>query len=153
MRHVPVAKPSPIPRWSFPRRGLAIAFVLVGFVALVAVVGMTAYPVGSKIDDGPHWETIARADQLEAGQPYRLAAHRLWLVKLQSGEVLALSSKDPRNGALCPGGLISNSMGAKAGLGTPATGRRMTLRASRRLVHRRATWTGSTLVSTATTCK
>lgn len=98
MGHIPVAKPSRIPRWSFPRRGLSVAFVLAGFVALIAVVATTAYPTGSKIDDGPRWESVASASDLQVGQPMRAA--RLWLVKLESGEVIALSHTSQHLGCI-----------------------------------------------------
>jgi Rieske Fe-S protein len=100
--HIPVAKPSPIPRWSFPRRGLVIALVLAALVALVAVTFVTAYPTGSKIDNGPVWNPVATTDQLQAGEPVHVLNLRLWIVKLESGEVLALSSIDPRNGCAIP---------------------------------------------------
>jgi hypothetical protein len=102
---IPVAKPSPIPRkLRFPRRGLAIALVLAGFVALAAVIAIAAYPSGSKVDQvtGPHWVTVARADDLQVGQPVHVFDQKFWLVKLDSGEVLALSHKDSRGGCTIP---------------------------------------------------
>jgi nitrite reductase/ring-hydroxylating ferredoxin subunit len=71
-------------------------------VAFGAVALATAYPTGPKIDSGPRWESFVSADELQVGQPLRIAAARLWLVKLKSGEVLALSSKDPYRGCSLP---------------------------------------------------
>lgn len=102
MGRIPVANPSPIPGWTFPRRGLAIAFVLAGMVVFAAVALVTAYPTGPKIDSGPRWESIASADDLQIEEPLRVFAARLWLVKLKSGEVVALSYKDPYRGCSIP---------------------------------------------------
>jgi nitrite reductase/ring-hydroxylating ferredoxin subunit len=102
---IPVAKPSPIPRTlRLPRRGLAIALVFAGVVALIVVAAIAAYPTGSKVDQvtGPHWVTVARADDLQVDQPLHIFEQKLWLVKLDSGEVLALSHKDPRRGCTVP---------------------------------------------------
>jgi nitrite reductase/ring-hydroxylating ferredoxin subunit len=77
---------------------LAIVLVLAGFVALVVAAAIAAYPTGSNVDQitVPQWVTVARVDDLQPNQPVSVAAQRLWLVKLDSGQVLALSYKDPR---------------------------------------------------------
>ena len=105
MGDVPVAKPSPIPRkLRFPRRGLAIALVLAGFVALVVVGAIAAYPTGSKVDQvtGVQWVTVARTDDLQTDQPVYIFEQKLWLVKLDSGEIIALSHKSPFLGCTVP---------------------------------------------------
>jgi hypothetical protein len=96
--HIPVAKPSPIPGWSFPRRGLALALLLAGLIAVMGVILVTAYPTGTRIDDGPHWETVT--SDPPTNQPVRVitADYKLWVVHLGTGEVLALSSHDPGRG-------------------------------------------------------
>jgi nitrite reductase/ring-hydroxylating ferredoxin subunit len=102
---IPVAKPSPIPRTlRFPRRGLAIALVLAGFVGLVVVAALAAYPTGSNVDQitVPQWVTVARANDLQPDQPVGIFAQKIWLVKLDSGEVLALSYKSPFRGCTVP---------------------------------------------------
>ena len=104
MGHVPVAKPSPIPRWSFPRRGIAVALVLAGMAMLAAVVFATAYPsnpapVGTYSST---WQNAMRANDLQTDEPVHIFSLKAWLVKLQSGEILALSHKDPRLGCTVP---------------------------------------------------
>jgi nitrite reductase/ring-hydroxylating ferredoxin subunit len=77
---------------------LAIVLVLAGCVALVVAAAIAAYPTGSNVDQitVPQWVTVARVDDLQPNQPVSVTAQRLWLVKLDSGQVLALSYKDPR---------------------------------------------------------
>jgi len=76
---------------------MAIALVLAGFVALVAVVAIAAYPTGTKVDQltGVQWVTVARADDLQPNQPVRIFDQRVWIVKQPSGEILALYSTSP----------------------------------------------------------
>lgn len=104
MGHIPVAKPSPTPRWKFPRRGFAIACVLAGIVVLIVVGATTAWPTGPKVDQatGVQWVTVARADDLQADQPLHIFEQKLWLVKLDSGEIIALSHKSPFLGCTVP---------------------------------------------------
>lgn len=120
MGHIPVARPSPIPRWSFPRRGLAIAFVLVGIVALVAVAVVSATPqnVSHEIF-GPHWMTAIRTDQLPPNQPVHNFDDRFWLVKLNNGQIRALSQKDPRLGCTVPWRPDFEFMGVKGWFRNP----------------------------------
>jgi Rieske Fe-S protein len=102
--HIPVAKPSPTPTWKFPRRGFAVACILAGFVALIVVVGIAAWPTGPKVDQvtGVQWVSVARADDLQPDQPVHVFAQKLWLVKLGSGEIVALSHRDPGRGCTVP---------------------------------------------------
>lgn len=103
MRHVPVAKPSPIPSWTFPRRGFAIAIVLVGILAFAAVALVTATPQNVSHETfGPHWITTVRANDLAPNEPMHNTEGRFWLVKLNGGTILALSHKDPRLGCTVP---------------------------------------------------
>jgi hypothetical protein len=96
--HIPVAKPSPIPRWKFPRRGLALSCILAGTVALIVVGLVAARPTGPNVDGitVPGWVTVADVDELQTDQPLRIYEQKLWLVKLDSGEMVALSQKGYR---------------------------------------------------------
>ncbi len=104
MGHIPVAQPSPIPRWTFPRRGLAIAFVLLGLIALIVVGIVAATPTGISRDSitGPGWVKGISVNDLQTDQPVHVLEAKAWLVKLRTGEVLALSHKDPRLGCTVP---------------------------------------------------
>jgi nitrite reductase/ring-hydroxylating ferredoxin subunit len=95
--HIPVAKPSPIPRTlRFPRRGLAVACFLLAFVVLIAVIAAEAYPRGVKVDVGPqHWVGVMPASGLTVNQPVHVAEPRVWVVKQSSGNVLALYDVSP----------------------------------------------------------
>jgi hypothetical protein len=94
----PVAKPSPIPTWKFPHRGFVITCVLAGIVVLIVVGATAAWPTGPKVDQatGVQWVTVARADDLQADQPVHVFEQKLWLVKLDSGDVIALSHVSTR---------------------------------------------------------
>jgi cytochrome b6-f complex iron-sulfur subunit len=83
---------------------LAIALVLAGLVALVVVTAIAAFPTGPKVDQltGAHWVTVARADDLQVDQPLHIFEQRLWLVKLNTGDILALSQKSTHLGCTVP---------------------------------------------------
>ena len=105
MGHVPVAKGSPIPRgWKFPKRGLAIVLILLGIFAVGGVMLATAWPTGGNVDQSTHgtWVSVAKADDLQVDEPLRSIEHKLWLVKLDTGEILALWTRDPRLGCTVP---------------------------------------------------
>ena len=105
MGHIPVAKPSPILReWTFPRRGLLIALVLVGMLAVGGAALTTAWPTGVHVDqiEHAHWVRLAGVDELEVDHPVRKIEQRLWLVKLRDGSAIALSQKSTHLGCTVP---------------------------------------------------
>lgn len=103
MGHIPVAKPSPILReWKFPKRGLAIALVLVLMFALAGVILSTAWPRNVPPVHGPSLLPATHVADLQVGQPVRNDGQRFWLVKEPDGTVIALSTRDPRNGCTVP---------------------------------------------------
>ena len=91
---------------------MAIALVLVSTVAVGGLALATAWPTGAKVDQSsppkadqltaPHWVNLMRADDLQPNQPVHSFEHKLWLVKLDSGEVLALSHKSTYLGCTVP---------------------------------------------------
>lgn len=104
MGHIPVAKPSPIPRGSFPRRGLAVALIVLGFFALFGVALSSAWirhgpPVGT---NGPSWIKALQERNLAVDEPVHVTEYRLWLVKTRDGEIIALSHKEPARGCTIP---------------------------------------------------
>lgn len=99
MGSVPVAKPSPLRPWRFSRRVIPLA--LLGLIAVAAVV--VAIAVTWPTDPvGPRWVSVAGADELRVNEPLLIADHNLHLVKLESGEILALSQTDPHLGCTVP---------------------------------------------------
>ena len=102
MGHIPVAKPSPILReWTFPKRGLLIALVLLGAFAVGGVALASAWPEhASKMPNT--WVDVGRAADLKVDTPQPVPGDHLWLVKLQTGEILALYRADPRLGCTVP---------------------------------------------------
>ena len=94
MGSTPVANPSPPRRWWFSRRILPLAFLAIGAVVIVVIV----WP-----DDGADsgWIAVARADELAVNDPL-LVDGDAYLVLLESGEILALSTIDPHLGCKVP---------------------------------------------------
>jgi nitrite reductase/ring-hydroxylating ferredoxin subunit len=87
----------------FQRRGLAIALVLAGFVVIAAVIATEAYPTGvSAPPDTPYWVKVMRSDILQPDQPVHIFDQKVWMVKLDTGEVLALYHGDPYLGCAVP---------------------------------------------------
>lgn len=65
---------------------------------MVGVGLAVAWPTGSNVQQATHWVTLVDTDDLAVNEPVRFPGQRLWLVKLESGEVLALSQKSPHLG-------------------------------------------------------
>lgn len=100
MGSLPVAHPSPPPGLKLSQRGIAILLVLAALVALLVVFGFFAWPSGPA--GPPALVTAGAVDDFQVGQPVRLAEHQFWLVRLDSGEFLALYEKDPHLGCTVP---------------------------------------------------
>lgn len=96
MGSIPTANPSPPRPWRFSRRVVPLAMLAVAAVALV-VVGVAVIWQGGSGDSG--WTTVASFDEVAVNEP--LAVDRdVYLVLLESGEILALSRVDPHLGCL-----------------------------------------------------
>ena len=85
----------------FPRRGVAIALVLLAIVAALVLLAVFAWPSGPRTGEA-RWVDAGLLDAIPANQPLRFAEERFWLVRLSSGEVLALWQADPNDGCTVP---------------------------------------------------
>ncbi|HET9475865.1 MAG TPA: hypothetical protein VFP63_00080 [Dehalococcoidia bacterium] len=101
MGSIPVANPAPYQRPHLSRRGLLVIALPLAFAALMAVVIAFAWPAGPKVKPAIWLDAGAEGD-LRVSEPVRIVEGRFWLVKLQSGEILALYQRDPRNGCTIP---------------------------------------------------
>jgi nitrite reductase/ring-hydroxylating ferredoxin subunit len=101
MGSIPVANPSPPQRLGFPRRGLRIVVVLATITIASIVVLSFAWPTGSKVDQVT-WFTVGRASDFAVSDPVRFPEQRFWLVRLESGEFIALWQKSPYRGCTIP---------------------------------------------------
>jgi len=75
--------------------------VLLAIVAALALLAVFAWPSGPRTGEA-HWVDAGLLDAIPANQPVRFAEDRFWLVKLSSGEVLALWQADPNDGCTVP---------------------------------------------------
>ncbi|MCH7793029.1 MAG: Rieske (2Fe-2S) protein [Planctomycetes bacterium] len=98
MGSTPVANPSPPRRWRFSRRVVPLAFLALAVIALVAIGVAVVWP-----SDGAdsEWTAVARVDELAVNDPLAVEGD-VYLVLLESGEILALSQIDPHLGCKVP---------------------------------------------------
>jgi hypothetical protein len=77
---------------------VAIALVLIGMLAVGGVILATVWPTAGHVDQATQgqWVSVANRDDLQVDEPVRSIEHRLWLVKLNTGEVIALSTQSTR---------------------------------------------------------
>ncbi len=101
MDTVPVASPSPRPRFRLPRRGIALALVAAAATAALVVFAVFAWPVGSHVEP-VRWVDAGALGEIPVNEPVRFPEQRFWLVKLESDEVLALYQRDPHRGCTVP---------------------------------------------------
>ena len=99
MGSIPVAKPSPIPRWSFPRRGFALALILLTAFAFAGVMLAVTWPEEDSVDRA-RWADGGLVADLNVGQPVRPAGQSFWLVRGEDGGVTALVARSPHLGCL-----------------------------------------------------
>ena len=96
MGSIPVANPSPPRRWRFSRRVIPLAFLALTVIALVAIGVAVIWPSSNS-----EWNAVARLDELAVNDPLAVEGD-VYLVLLESGEVLALSQIDPHLGCKVP---------------------------------------------------
>lgn len=93
MGSIPVAKPTPLRSWHFSRRVIPLALLGLAALAVAGVILAVSWPspeassvvFAGKVNDLPQEEPVYN----DAG---------FFLVKLESGEVIALSDVDPYRG-------------------------------------------------------
>ena len=98
MGSIPVASPTPPRRLRFSRRALILG------AALLSVVGVLGALVAFSWPDDPappryEWVDLGQASSVPDNEPVHNQEHRLYLVRTQSGEVLALSRRSTHLGS------------------------------------------------------
>jgi nitrite reductase/ring-hydroxylating ferredoxin subunit len=99
MGDIPVASPSPIRRWRLSKRAIIVAVLGVASLASIAMIVAVSWPgrVG-----GTNWTDVGRASDFEVNQPVRIAEQKLYVVKMPSGDFVALSQTDPQDTCTVP---------------------------------------------------
>lgn len=118
MGSVPTASPSPPRRWQFSRRVVPLALLALAVIALVAIGAAVIWP--SDPSDS-QWSAVARADELSLNDPLAVEGD-VYLVLLESGEILALSQIDPHLGCIVPFALDFTFMGHTGWFRNPCHG-------------------------------
>jgi hypothetical protein len=92
---IPVANPAPQRRIRFSRRGATILLALLASAAVIAVLVAFSLP---KNPSQPQyeWLSLASVDDLPINEPVAFKEHRLYLVRFETDEVIALSRQDPK---------------------------------------------------------
>ncbi len=96
MGSIPTANPSPPRPWRFSRRIIPLAILASAGVALVAVGAAVIWP-DDPAESG--WLSVATPEDLSVNEPLAVDGD-VYLVLLESGEMLALSQVDPHLGCL-----------------------------------------------------
>lgn len=92
MGSIPVANPAPYRRPHFSRRGLLVLALPIAAVAVIVAVVAFAWPTAPNTEPA-RWVDAGAADGLAVNQPVRNVEGRFWLVKQESGEIIALSQR------------------------------------------------------------
>jgi nitrite reductase/ring-hydroxylating ferredoxin subunit len=71
------------------------------FAAAVLVMTAIVWPEGVQAPVSP-WVSLTQVDELPTNEPVKFSDQKLYLVKLEDGEILALSQKDPHLGCSVP---------------------------------------------------
>ncbi len=93
MGSIPVASPAPAPRPHISRRGLLVLALPLAAIALIVIGLAFAWPSARKAEPA-RWVDAGSVEALTLNQPVRNVEGRFWLVKLESGEIVALSQRD-----------------------------------------------------------
>ena len=92
MGSIPVANPAPYQRPHLSRRGLLVLALPLALIALIVMVVAFAWPTGPEVESA-RWVEAGTVDALAVNEPVRNVEGRFWLVKLESGEIIALSQR------------------------------------------------------------
>ena len=101
MGSIPVAHPTP-PRRLRVSRAAALIAIIAGILTAASLALIAFAWPATPSEPANQWVRLARAEELPVNEPVVVREHRLFLVKLESGEVLALSRRDPRLGCTVP---------------------------------------------------
>ena len=101
MGTIPVANPSPPRRLGVPHRGLRVLVLLFAGLMLIVVGIAFAWPTGSKVDQAT-WVNAGSVSDFSVNEPVRFYEQRFWLVRLETGEFVALLTKSPYRGCTIP---------------------------------------------------
>jgi len=101
MGSIPVANPSPLRRPHLSRRALLALALLLALLLIIVITLSFAWPA-STTREPARWIDAGPESALAVNQPLRNVEGRFWLVKLETGEILALSQTDPHEGCTVP---------------------------------------------------
>ena len=101
MGSIPVANPAPYQRPHISRRGLLVLALPLAFIALIAIMVAFVWPERGQPGPPPLLDA-GSVDDLQVNEPIRILEGRFWLVKLESGEILALSQRSTHLGCTVP---------------------------------------------------
>ncbi len=101
MGSIPVANPAPYQRPHLSRRGLLVLALPLAVFAFGVTVVAFVWPMGAKVEPA-RWIDVGTVEALSVNEPVRVTEGRFWLVKQETGEVLALWQRDPRLGCTVP---------------------------------------------------
>ena len=101
MGSIPVANPAPRQRPHISRRGLLALALPLAFIALIVVMSAFVWPASPKVEPA-RWLDAGTVDALTVNEPVRNIEGRFFLVKLESGEIVALSRRSTHRGCTVP---------------------------------------------------
>ena len=99
MGSIPVANPASVQRPHISRRGLFVLALPLGLLTLIVTIVAFAWPRSAP---APKWLDAGSAEALTINEPVRNQEGRFWLVKLESGEIIALSQRSTHLGCTVP---------------------------------------------------
>ena len=101
MGSVPVANPSPTRKLRFSRRAALLAVVLLACISAVLVAIAFSWPA-DPVEPNYEWLSLTNATNLPINQPVLIKNRRLYLVRLENNDVLALSRRSTHLGCTVP---------------------------------------------------
>jgi len=97
MGSVPVANPTPSRKLRLSRRSVLLTLAFVVSVAAILVVLAFAWPNDSA-EPAYEWVRVGQVSDFRVNEPTAIEDHHLYLVRLESGGVLALSRRSTHLG-------------------------------------------------------
>ena len=85
-----------------PRGAVLIGALVLTVAGIVVLAAAFAWPRGTDVDDPSAWVSVGAVDDFVVGEPVRNVEGKFYVVKLESGEFLALYQKDPHLGCTVP---------------------------------------------------